>query len=408
MGLLTLIRVALKALGRNKLRTSLAMLGIAIGIGAVVSMVAVGEGASVKVEGSIASLGANMIWVEAGSANAAGVRTGNASTRSLKQGDADAIATEIPFVTNVSPQVDTGVQIVYGNKNWRSTVRGESPEYLAVKEWAIVQGDMFTDQDVRSAANVVVLGQSVLNNLFINEDPINKMVRVKGVPCKVIGVLAAKGATATGQDQDDTFLMPYTTVMKKIKGGQYWLDDIICSATSTGLLAEAERQIAVLLRERHHIAPGAPDDFNMRHPVEIAEAVAKSVKDMEMLLASIAAISLLVGGVGIMNIMLVSVTERTREIGIRMSVGARQADIQKQFLLEALYISLAGGAIGITIGAGTSYAITNILQWPVHVTPNSLLLAFGFSVSIGVFFGFYPASKAAALDPIHALRHEAG
>jgi putative ABC transport system permease protein len=407
MSVFTLIRVALVALGRNKLRTSLAMLGIAIGIGAVVSMVAVGEGASVKVEGSIASLGANMIWIEAGSANAAGVRTGNATTRSLKQGDAEAVAAEIPFVTNVSPQVDTGVQIVYGNKNWRSTVRGESPEYLAVKEWAVVQGDMFSDQDVRAAANVVVLGQSVMKNLFLNEDPINKMVRVKGLPCKVVGVLAAKGAAATGQDQDDTFLMPYTTVMKKIKG-QYWLDDIICSATSAGVLAEAERQISLLLRERHHLAPGSPDDFNLRHPVEIAEAVAKSVKDMEMLLASIAAISLLVGGVGIMNIMLVSVTERTREIGIRMSVGACEADIQKQFLLEALFISLAGGALGIAIGAGASYAITNILQWPVRVSPNSLLLAFGFSVTIGVFFGFYPASKAARMDPILALRHEAG
>jgi putative ABC transport system permease protein len=403
----TLVRVALVALGRNKLRTSLAMLGIAIGIGAVVSMVAVGEGASVKVEGSIASLGANMIWLEAGSVNMAGVRTGNIGTRSLVIGDAEAIKTQIPFVTNVSPQVDTGVQIVYGNKNWRSTVRGESPEYLAVKEWAVVLGDSFTDQDVRSAANVCVLGQSVWKNLFMDEDPINKMVRVKGLPCKVVGVLAAKGATATGQDQDDTFLMPYTTVMKKIKG-QYWLDDIICSATSAGVLAEAERQIALLLRERHHIAPGSPDDFNLRHPVEIAEAVAKSVKDMEMLLASIAAISLLVGGVGIMNIMLVSVTERTREIGIRMSVGAREADIQKQFLLEALFISLAGGAFGIAIGAGASYAITNILQWPVQVSLNSLLLAFGFSVSIGVFFGFYPASKASRLDPIHALRHEAG
>ena len=233
------------------------------------------------------------------------------------------------------------------------------------------------------------------------------MIRVKGLPCKVVGVLAAKGDSATGQDQDDTFLMPYTTVMKKIKG-QYWLDDIICSATLAGVLVEAERQIALLLRERHRLAPGAPDDFNLRHPVEIAEAVAKSVKDMEMLLASIAAISLLVGGVGIMNIMLVSVTERTREIGIRMSVGAREADIEKQFLLEALFISLAGGVFGIAIGAGASYAITNFLQWPVRVSPNSLLLAFGFSVSIGVFFGFYPASKASRLDPIHALRHEAG
>jgi putative ABC transport system permease protein len=401
----TLTRMVVVALSRNRVRTFLSLLGVAIGVGAVVSMVAVGEGATARVRDQIASLGANSIWIEAGSANRAGVRTGSFGTKSLVLGDAEAIKTQIPFVTNISPQVDTGVQVIYGNQNWRSTVRGESPEYLASKEWAVVLGECFTDQDVRAAANVCVLGQTVWKNLFVDEDPINKIIRVKGLPCKVVGVLAKKGASATGQDQDDAFLMPYTTVQKKIKG-QYWLDDIICTAISADVLAEAEKEITALLRERHHIASGASEDFNLRHPVEIAEAVANSVKDMEMLLASIAAISLLVGGIGIMNTMLVSVTERTREIGIRMSVGARAFDIQRQFLGEALVISLAGGMIGILIGRAASFVITNTLHWPVRLSPNSVLLAFGFALSIGAFFGFYPAFKASRLDPVEALRFE--
>jgi putative ABC transport system permease protein len=405
MNVLRLNRIALKAISRNKLRTGLAVLGVAIGIGAVISMVAVGEGTADRLRSAISSLGANMIWIEAGSVNRAGVRTGSFGTRSLVRGDLEAIKAQVPLVTNVSPQVDTGVQIVYGNRNWRSTVRGVTPEYLAVKEWAVVQGISFSEQDVGAATKVCVLGQTVWKSLFVDEDPLNKIVRVKGLPCKVLGVLARKGAAATGQDQDDTFLMPYTTVQNKIKG-QYWLDDILCSATSAAVLNEAEAEIAALLRERHHIAPGAPEDFNLRHPVEIAEAVAKSAQDMKILLAGIAAISLLVGGIGIMNIMLVSVTERTREIGIRMAVGARGIDIQWQFLWEAIILSLAGGLAGILLGQAASLVLTSTLQWPTRVSPSAVLLAFGFSTSLGMFFGYYPALKASRLDPIDALRFE--
>jgi len=406
MNILALNRIAWKAFSRNKLRTGLALLGVAIGVGAVVSMVAIGEGASIRVEKSMATLGANLIWIEEGSATRGGVRTGSKGTRRLLVSDAEAIKTQIPFVTNVSPLVDTRVQIVYANQNWRSQVRGTSPEYLAVKEWAVVEGESFTEEDVHSAANVCLIGQTVRTRIFGSEDPIGQMIRVKNLPCHVVGVLAAKGASVTGGDQDDTFLMPYTTVQKKLMG-QFWLDDIQCSATSAAVLAEAEKQITTLLRERHQIMPGIPDDFNLRHPVEIAEAVAKSVKDMEMLLASIAAISLLVGGIGIMNIMLVSVTERTREIGIRMSVGARGFDIQQQFLWEAVSVSLAGGLLGILVGVTASFLIQKMLGWAVRVTPNAVWLAFGFSAALGIFFGYYPAFKASRLEPIDALRFEA-
>jgi putative ABC transport system permease protein len=406
MNVLRLNRVAMLAIGRHKLRTFLSILGVAIGVGAVVSMVAVGEGATRRVQAAIASLGSNLLWVEEGSVNSRGVHTGSYGTRTLVIGDAEAIKSQVYLVTNVSPQVDTNVQVIYGDKNWRSTVRGESPEYLAIRQWPVVMGGPFTDEEVRSSANVCILGQTVVQRLFDpGEDPVGKMIRVKNLPCLVIGVLAAKGAAATGGDQDDTFIMPYTTVMRKIMG-QKWLDDILCSATSEDVLDEAEQMIAGLLRERHHILPGAPDDFNFRHPKEIAEAVAQSKEIMKILLASIASISLLVGGIGIMNIMLVSVTERTHEIGLRMSVGARGVDIQQQFLWEAVMLSLTGGLAGIALGAVAADVLTNTLQWPVHVSLEAILLAFGFSAAVGMFFGLYPAYKASRLDPIDALRFE--
>jgi putative ABC transport system permease protein len=406
MNAFMLNRIAWTALGRNKLRTGLALLGIAIGVGAVVSMVAIGEGASIRVERSIATLGANLIWIEEGSVNRGGVRTGSKGSSHLLVSDAEAIKTQVPFVTNVSPMVDTRVQIIYENQNWRSTVRGVSPEYLAVKEWPVVLGEPFSEEDVRSVRNVCIIGQTVRARIFGSENPVGRMIRVKNLPTRVLGVLAPKGASVTGGDQDDTFLMPYTTVQKKLMG-QPWLDDIQCSATSAAVLAEAEKQITALLRERHQILPGMSDDFNLRHPVEIAEAVAASVKTMELLLATIASISLLVGGIGIMNIMLVSVTERTREIGIRMSVGARGFDIQLQFLWEAVSVSLVGGLLGILLGMATSVVIPKTLGWAVRLTPNAILAAFGFSATIGVFFGFYPAFKASRLEPIEALRFEA-
>jgi putative ABC transport system permease protein len=404
MNVFTLGRIAGTALSRNKLRTGLALLGIAIGVGAVISMVAIGEGASLRVEKSIATLGANLIWIEEGSVNRGGVRTGTKGTRRLVVSDAEAIKT-IPFVINVSPLVDSRVQIIYENQNWRSQVRGTAPEFLAVKEWPVVLGTPFTEEDVRNARNVCILGQTMRAKLFGAEDPIGRTIRVKNIPCTVVAVLAPKGASVTGGDQDDTFLMPYTTVQKKIMG-QPWLDDIQCSATSAAVLVEAEKQITALLRERHGIQPGRDDDFNLRHPIEIAEAVEASVKTMEMLLATIASISLLVGGVGIMNIMLVSVTERTHEIGIRMSVGAKGFDILEQFLTEGIAVSLIGGALGILIGRGASLVVRYKFHCPTQLSLPAIVAAVAVSVGIGVFFGYYPAYKASRLEPIEALHFE--
>jgi putative ABC transport system permease protein len=295
--------------------------------------------------------------------------------------------------------------LIYGNQNWNSTVRGISPEYLAVKSWPILRGEMFTQRDIDAAANVCVLGRTVVEQLFADQDPIGETIRVKDQICKVIGLLAPKGQSATGQDQDDTFMMPYTTVMKKLMG-QYWLDDIMMSAISAEAAPAAEEQIAVLLRDRHRIRPGAADDFNIKHPTEIADAVAQSARTMEVLLASVASVSLLVGGVGIMNIMLVSVTERTREIGVRLAVGARGRDVLRQFLLEAVLLSLTGGAIGVALGMLGTHLIATMLDWPTHVSSNAVMLAFGFSAATGLFFGYYPATRAARLDPIEALRVE--
>ncbi len=405
MNLLLIPRVALKALIQNAMRSALTALGIIIGVGAVICTVAIGEGASARVEQAITNIGANMVWVEAGGVNRAGVRTGSDSTKSLTLEDYQAIKEHIPLVTNVTPQSDGRVQLVYGNQNWGTSVRGVGPEYLALKSWNLARGGMYTDVDVQRANNVCVLGQTVAEQLFGGDDPIGETIRVKDQPCAIVGVLEPKGQSATGQDQDDQLLMPYTTVMKKIIG-HTWLDDVLCSATSAAVVDQAEQDIAELMRERHHIRPGAADDFNLRHPTEIAEAVKASTQTMELLLASIASVSLVIGGIGIMNIMLVSVTERTREIGLRMAIGARGRDVRLQFLVEAVILSLIGGAVGTLAGIGGSQAISNALSWPTRVSPDAILLALAFSAAIGIFFGFYPASKAAALDPIEALRFE--
>jgi putative ABC transport system permease protein len=402
---LLLPRLALLALRRNAMRTLLTMLGVIIGVAAVICTIAIGEGASSKINDAIASIGSNLIWIEAGGVNVGGVRTGAGGTRTLTVGDLAAIRTQAPLVTNVSPQVDTQVQLIYGNQNWRSTVRGVTPEYLALKNWPIVRGGMFTEQEIERAAPICVLGDTVATILFGEIDPVGETIRVRDLPCRVAGVLGIKGQSATGQDQDDTFLMPYTTVMKKIKG-QFWLDDILMSATSAAMVGTAEVQVSELLRGRHRIRAGADDDFKLRRPTEIAEAVAASARVMELLLASVASVSLLVGGVGIMNIMLVSVTERTREIGVRMAVGARARDVLRQFLFEAVLMAVAGGALGLAAGFGGSQLISNWFQWPTRVSSNAVLLALGFSSAIGLFFGYYPARRAARLDPIEALRHE--
>jgi putative ABC transport system permease protein len=403
MNLLMIPRLALKALAQNKLRTGLTMLGIIIGVGAVICVVAIGEGASASVERAITNIGANMVWVEAGGVNRNGVRTGSGATKTLTLGDYEAIKSQISLVTNVTPQADTRVQVVYGNQNWATPVRGVGPEYLALKNWNVVRGGMYTEVDVERVATVCVLGQTVVDQLFGEIDPIGETIRVNNEPCAVVGVLEVKGQSATGQDQDDQFLMPYSTVMKKIKG-QVWLDDIMMSATSAGVVDQVEAEITALLRERHHIR--GDDDFNLRHPTEIAEAVKQSTQTMEALLGAIASVSLLVGGIGIMNIMLVSVTERTREIGLRQAVGARARDVLRQFLVEAVILSLIGGVIGIAVGTFGARTIADSMEWPTRVSPNAVAIAFLFSAAIGVFFGYYPARQAARLDPIEALRAE--
>jgi putative ABC transport system permease protein len=405
MKLLLIPRLALKALRQNVMRTGLTMLGIIIGVGAVICVVAIGEGAQASVEQAITNIGANMIWVEAGGVNRAGVRTGAFGTKTLTLGDYEAIKEHVSLVTNVTPQADTRVQVVYGNQNWGTPVRGVGPEYLALKNWKVVRGGMYTDVDVERANNICVLGQTIVDQLFGSQDPVGETIRVNNEPCLVAGVLDVKGQSATGQDQDDQFLMPYTTVMKKIKG-QVWLDDILMSATSASILDQAEEDIAALLRQRHHLQPGKDDDFNLRHPTEIAEAVKQSMQTMEALLAAIASVSLLVGGIGIMNIMLVSVTERTREIGLRQAVGARGRDVLRQFLVEAVILSLIGGTLGIVLGMIGARTMAESFQWPTRVSSNAIVLAFVFSAAIGVFFGYYPARQAARLDPIEALRFE--
>jgi len=405
VNVLAVLIAALKALRQNALRTALTMLGIVIGVGAVICVVAIGEGASASVERAITNIGANMVWVEAGGVNRNGVRTGSFATKTLTLGDYEAIKDQIPLVTNVTPQADTRVQVVYGNQNWSTPVRGVGPEYVLLKNWNVVRGGMYTAVDVERANNVCVLGQTVVDQLFGEHDPLGESIRVNNESCLVLGVLEIKGQSATGQDQDDQFLMPYTTVMKKIKG-QTWLDDVLMSATSAAVVDEAEEVITELLRQRHHIRPGGNDDFNLRHPTEIAEAVKASTRTMEALLAAIASVSLLVGGIGIMNIMLVSVTERTREIGLRQAIGARSRDVLRQFLVEAIILSLIGGGIGIGLGMIGAQMIADSFQWPARVSTNAIALAFSCSAAIGVFFGYYPARQAARLDPIEALRFE--
>lgn len=405
MDVAEVVRVALRALARNKMRSILTMLGIIIGVGAVICSVAVGEGASTQIQEQIRNLGDNMVWIEAGGRSVSGVRTGTRGTKTLTLGDAKAIQQQIPLVFNVSPHVDTGVQVVYANQNWFTRVRGVSPEYLAVRRWRVARGNLFLQDDVYHAANLCLLGQTVVDNLFGEEDPIGKTIRVQHIPCQVIGVLALKGQSPFGQDQDDVVIMPFTTVQKKIKGID-WLDDIMCSAVSPATIATTEEQITALLRERHHLRSDEEDDFNLRHPADIAQAGAESQRIMTLLLASIASVSLVVGGIGIMNIMLVSVTERTREIGVRLAVGATERDVQMQFLSEATVLSLLGGSLGVVAGTAGSIAISRTLRWPTRIPPEALLVAVIFSAAVGVFFGYYPAHKAAHLDPIEALRYE--
>ena len=397
--------MAFRALGRNKMRTALTMLGVIIGVAAVICTVSIGEGATQRIQDAIQNMGANMVWIEAGGVNLNGVHTGNGATKSLTVDDLKAIQDQVSLVSHVTPNVDGRAQVVYGNQNWSTSMRGVSPDYLFVRKLAVDHGAFFGQDEIDRAENVCVLGHTVANILFTSDDPLGQTMRVNNQPCKIIGVIEEKGQSATGQDQDDMILMPFTTVQKKIKGIN-WLDDIWASAASPDVIPEAEKEISDLLRERHHLRPGQVDDFNIKHPVDIANAMADSARMMEILLASIASIALFVGGIGIMNIMLVSVTERTREIGVRMAVGASEKDVQMQFLSEAVVMSLMGGAIGLIFGLVSSLLVARILQWPTAVPLSAILIAFLFSACVGIFFGYYPAWKAASLDPIEALRYE--
>jgi putative ABC transport system permease protein len=405
MDLTATIRVAMRALARNKMRTALTMLGIIIGVGAVICTVAIGEGAANQVQEAIRNLGDNIIFVAAGSVNQHGVHAGSGATKTLTVADAKAIRQQIPLVARVSPGVGAAAQIVYGNQNWYTRIRGVGTDYLGIRRWAIDEGSSFSDHEVDSAADVCLLGQTVVLNLFGDENPVGKTVRIQNIPFRVMGVLASKGQSPFGQDEDDTIIMPYTTVQKKIVGID-WLNFVMCSATSQNAIHPAQAQLEGLLRERHHLRPDEDDDFIIRSPNDLADAQAQSGRIMTLLLASIASVSLLVGGIGIMNIMLVSVTERTREIGVRMAVGATEQDVQMQFLSEATVLSLMGGTAGVLCGVAGSMAVSNMLRWPTTIPPEAIGIAVLFSAGVGIFFGYYPARKAAHLDPIEALRYE--
>ncbi len=405
MNLLNIMKVSMRSLSRNKLRSFLTMLGIIIGVGAVIAMMAVGEGAQFSIKQQIASLGTNVLLIFPGSTNQGGVRAGMGSVTSMTADDLTAIQTQCPSVGMASPVITSGGQLVYGEQNWGTRVTGSNPDYFSIRSWPLSMGQPFSDADVRSATKVCVLGQTVVDNLFKGSDPVGAVIRIKKMPFKVVGVLSPKGQSAQGQDQDDIVIAPYTTVQKKMMGVTY-LGIIMVSAVSEQAMGDAQNQITELLRIRHKTQPWEDADFTIRSQTEIANAASATTKVLTVLLASIASISLLVGGIGIMNIMLVSVTERTREIGIRMSIGARGQDILYQFLVEAVVLSMAGGLIGVLMGVGSSGLISSLAGWPTLVQPESVGLAFLFAAAVGIFFGFYPARKAAMLNPIDALRYE--
>jgi putative ABC transport system permease protein len=400
-----ILRIALKALGRNKMRTALTMLGMIIGVAAVITMVALGTGAQTSIEAQIQSAGTNMVMVSAGNFSAGGVRQGQGNAATLIPEDAQAIA-QLPGVQYTAAQSNTRGQLVAGNQNWNTQVQGTDVDLPLIRSWAISDGAFFTPQDVTTASKVAVLGTVVRDQLFDpTTNPVGQVIRISHQPFTVVGVMASKGQSGMGQDQDDVVFVPYTTVLKKLRGITN-IQQVTVSAASAGETTRVADSIAQLLRVRHKIQPGDPDDFMVRTMEEMANVRKEATQMMTALLASIAGVSLLVGGIGIMNIMLVSVTERTREIGLRMAIGARGRDVLLQFLVEAIVLSLFGGGIGIALGFGVAQGVTLWQGWPTAVSTNAVLVAFGFAAMTGVFFGFYPARKAAALDPIDALRFE--
>jgi putative ABC transport system permease protein len=407
MTLLMIIRVAFRALVRNKMRAALTMLGIIIGVSAVIAMVSIGQGASASVQAQIESIGTNLLFVSAGAQNVGGVRsgTGDTGTNTLTVDDLQAIKREVPSVSMVTPSVNARTQMVAGNMNWNTALTGVSEEYPEIRKWPVGSGSFFTDADVRTAARVIVIGQTLADNLFPGADAVGQDIRVMNLPFRVVGVMAAKGQDTQGRDQDDVAFAPYTTVQKKILGRDR-IQIAFVSAISQDATYTAQSQISDLLRQRHKLTASEPNDFTVRNMTDIAEAANETSKTMTILLACIAGVSLLVGGIGIMNIMLVSVTERTREIGIRMAIGARSSAVRTQFLIESIVLSLTGGTIGIILGIVVSLVIPAFLGWPTLVSMMAIVGSVLFSGAVGIFFGYYPARKAAALDPIEALRYE--
>jgi putative ABC transport system permease protein len=403
------MRTALRALRRNKLRSALTMLGIIIGVAAVITMVSIGQGANAAVQEQIRSLGTNLLMVIPGATTSSGARSGWGGVSTLNTADAAAIKRECPAVADVSHFRRQVVQVVYGDQNWSTVAQGATPSYQSVRDWPVVAGSFYTQRDEDTANRVVVLGRTIVDHLFgPGEDPVGARVRIKDVPFHVVGVLEAKGQTSWGQDQDDVLLMPFSTAERRVLGTQFVgsVDMIFASAVATDEIDAAAKQITALLHERHHIQAGEDDDFTVRSLNDMAKASESASQVMTNLLLSVASISLLVGGIGIMNILLVSVTERTREIGIRMAVGAKSRHILLQFLVEAIVLSMVGGFAGVLLGVATAQLISQLAAWPTLLSPVAVLGSFLFSGAVGVFFGFYPARQAARLDPIAALRYE--
>lgn len=401
-----ILKISLKALNRNKVRSALTMLGIIIGVSAVIAMVSLGEGARRQIQEEIASLGDSTVWVRAGSRRSWGVRSASGTMNTLKAADFDAMLNECPAVKAVSPSARSMAQVVFGNQNWNTRIEGYNELYPEMRNWTIAQGSFFDDSQVKAAARVAVLGNTVWQELFAGSDPVGQTIRVKNLSFQVIGTFQAKGYNSWGRDQDDVIIVPYTTVQKKFLGGALHVESGLVQAVNSRATYAAEEQIRALLRQRHRLGPFQDDDFMIRNLSEIGEAAEATNRMMGGLLAVIASVSLLVGGIGIMNIMLVAVSERTREIGIRMAIGARPSHVRIQFLSESIGLCLLGGILGLVLGMAVSIGIPLWLGWPTVISINSVVVSILFSAAIGIFFGYYPAHKAAALDPIEALRYE--
>jgi putative ABC transport system permease protein len=401
----TIMQEAFKALLRNKVRSVLTMLGIIAGVGSFICVVGVGEAGSKRVEDQLHDVGDNLVWLEAGGRARNGVRVGSRGSKTLTLGDCRAVLDQVPGIKSASPNVDGHIQVIYGNSNWGTQFRGVSPDYFEIRKWKIEMGSPFIEDDGEQASTVCVIGETIASNLFGTANPVGEVIRVQGIPFKVLGVLQAKGFSATGQDQDDFLVMPITTAQKRVTGMD-WLDDVYFSATRREDIPEAAKRITALVRERHHLRPGEDDDFNIRTPEEIIRAQLAAANVFTILLGSAASLSLLVGGIGIMNIMMVSVTERTREIGVRLAIGATARDIQIQFLSEAIVMSLIGGALGVAAGIAGSFLLRSTLHWQMLLSLNTMTIAALFSAGVGIFFGYYPAWKASQLNPIEGMRFE--